>query len=180
MVKVLEADWIVVGGGPAGCVMAARLSEDTGKRVILLEAGPDLRSAQAPRELRSLNGWRPLDNPECMRFYEAGLTARRTPRQTPRPYLRGRGVGGTSLINGMVAMRARPDDYDRWAAAGCTGWSYQDMLPYLRRMEADADFGDRTYHGGDGPMPVERLARERWGLVDNRFAEKATSEFGLA
>jgi 5-(hydroxymethyl)furfural/furfural oxidase len=72
-----------------------------------------------------------------------------------------------------MALRALPDDYDRWASFGCPGWSYADMVPYLRRMESDADFGDRSYHGSDGPIPVQRLPREAWGPADNALAEAA-------
>ena len=92
-----------------------------------------------------------------------GLGSRRTPVQAFSPHLRGRGIGGSSAINGMIAIRAMPDDYDRWAAAGCPGWSYDDVLPSLRRMEDDADFGDRPYHGDAGPIPVMRQPRERGG-----------------
>jgi choline dehydrogenase-like flavoprotein len=173
MQSTIEAEWVVVGGGSAGCVLAARLSEDPTQDVVLLEAGPDWRASEAPPPLRSLNGWRALDESTCAAFQWRGLESRRTRAQEPRPHVRGRGLGGGSTVNGMMAIRAVPDDYDHWAASGCQGWSYADMLPYLRRMESDADFGDRPYHGADGPIPVQRLPREAWGPADNALVDAA-------
>lgn len=73
----------------------------------------------------------------------------------------------------MIAIRAMADDYDRWAANGCPGWSYHNLLPYLRRMESDLTFGDRPYHGAEGPIPVLRLGRDEWGPADNALADSA-------
>ena len=101
------------------------------------------------------------------------MQARRTHAQKPRLYWRGRGLGGSSTINGQIAIRGVPEDYDRWAAAGCTGWGFAEVLPYFRRLETDLRYGSVDYHGDSGPIPIYRAPMSNWGPVDLALAESA-------
>ncbi|TYB50314.1 FAD-binding protein [Nonomuraea sp. PA05] len=166
-------DIIVVGAGSAGAALAAR-SAERGGRVLLLEAGPDYRSAQMHEAWRSPNPVRALLDPTAVEgLVWPGVDSSRTDAQPPAPYWRGRGVGGSSAINGQIAIRPPAEDFDDWAAAGCAGWSWRDVLPYFSKLEDDEEFGDEPYHGRGGPTPIFRMPREQWGSVDTALCDAA-------
>jgi choline dehydrogenase-like flavoprotein len=164
-------DYIVVGGGSAGAAMAARLSEQPEARILLLEAGADYRAHETPAEFttRNLAKDRSERNPG---FYWDNVTARRNRHQDTALYQRGRGLGGSSVVNGLVAIRGAREDYDAWVTQfGVDGWSYEDVLPALCRLEDDVDFPDSPYHGDGGPIPVYREPESGWGGVDRALYE---------
>lgn len=152
------ADFVIVGAGSAGCAMAYRLSEDGSNSVLVLEfggtdAGPFIQMPAA------------LSYPMNMRRYDWGYWS------DPEPHLggrrlacpRGKVIGGSSSINGMVYVRGHAMDYDHWAEAGAHGWGYADVLPYFKRMETWHDGGhggDPTWRGTDGPLHVTRGKRD--------------------
>jgi len=144
----MQADYIVVGAGSAGCVLATRLSED-GARVLLLEAGPRdwYPLIHVPAGILKL-----LANPLVNWNFASEPDPATGNRAIHWP--RGRVLGGTSSINGMLYVRGNPADFDGWAQMGCQGWSFEEVLPFFRKSERYAP-GDAQWRGKDGPLPVE-------------------------
>jgi len=158
-------DVIVVGAGASGCALAARLAEDPARSVLLVDAGPHFQAIEDyPPELRygALFGASAPGHPNNWNF-----TATLRPG-VQQPLSRGRLFGGSTALNGMVFTRGLPEDFDGWAAAGNTAWSFEQVLPYFKRLERDADCAGNA-HGDDGPMPIRRHPPEQWAPATRAF-----------
>ena len=172
-------DYVLIGGGAAGCVLASRLSERSRNQVLLVEAGEDFVPGTEPQEIRDTFAGTAHSNP---RFTWTGQTVVFTPRPGNAPdirkrvrYAQGRVIGGGSSVNGMISIRGLPSDYDGWVECGAAGWGWEDVLPYFRKMETDVDF-DGPLHGVEGPMTVRRIFEDRWPGFTQGFIRAAEAD----
>ncbi|OCR23916.1 sorbosone dehydrogenase [Pseudomonas syringae] len=146
-------DYLILGGGSAGCVLAARLSENPDHKVCLVEAGRDISAGDLPAEIRSRYPGRAyLDVSNIWKRLAARMGGK---PQAERRYEQARILGGGSAINALMTNRGAPADYDEWQQLGADGWNWQSVLPYFRKLETDCDFAG-PLHGSQGPIRIRR------------------------
>lgn len=143
-------DFVIIGAGAAGCVLANRLSVDPSISVLLLEAGP---ADTSPLIHMPAGVGRMMKSGEFDWGYHTASQAHLNGRQLHCP--RGKVLGGSTSTNGLVAVRGSPRDYDAWSETGASGWGYTDVLPFFRRLETHFE-GDAAFHGKDGPIKISR------------------------